>query len=109
MIHFICHTERIRIIMRKTYDKTFKIEIAKQIVDKKTTVSKVASEYMISRPIVSRWVSEFNRYGNQAFSGKGKRLPDKAKQYALEEEVRRLKEENEILKKFAAFVAQEKK
>ncbi|HHX52247.1 MAG TPA: transposase [Erysipelothrix sp.] len=95
--------------MRKTYDKAFKIEIASQIVAKKTTVSAVASEYKISRPIVSRWVSEFNRYGNQAFSGKGKRLPDKAKQYALEEEVKRLKEENEILKKFAAFVAQEKK
>jgi transposase len=95
--------------MRKTYDKAFKIEIASQIVAKKTTVSAVASEYKISRPIVSRWVSEFNRYGNQAFSGKGKRLPDKAKQYALEEEVKRLKEENEILKKFAAFVKQEKK
>ena len=95
--------------MRKTYDKAFKIEIASQIVAKKTTVSAVASEYKISRPIVSRWVSEFNRYGNQAFSGKGKRLPDKAKQFALEQEVKLLREENEILKKFAAFVEQEKK
>ena len=43
--------------MRKTYDKAFKTEIVKQIVANKTTVSKVASEYKISRPIVSRWVS----------------------------------------------------
>lgn len=95
--------------MKKTYDKAFKMQIAKQIAAKKTTVSEVAAEYQISRPIVSRWVSEFNRYGNQAFSGKGKRLPDKAKHYALESEVKRLKEENEILKKFAMFVEHEKK
>lgn len=95
--------------MRKTYDKAFKLEISKQIVAKKMTVSAVASEYKISRPIVSRWVSEFNRYGNQAFAGKGNRYPDKAKEYALQAEVKRLKEENEILKKFAAFVEHEKK
>lgn len=54
--------------MKKTYDKAFKIEITKQIMEKKTTVSAVASEYGISRPIVSRCDSEFNRYGNHAFS-----------------------------------------
>lgn len=43
--------------MRKTYDKDFKLDIAKQIVAKKTTVSVVAEEYSISRPIVSRWVA----------------------------------------------------
>ena len=56
----------------------------------------------------SRWVSEFNRYGNQAFTGKGKRLPDKSKQFALEQEVKKLREENEILKKFEALVKQGK-
>ena len=95
--------------MRKTYEKAFKLDIAKQIVAKKTTVSVVAEEYSISRPIVSRWVAEYNRYGNQAFAGKGNRYPDKAKEYALQAEVKRLKEENEILKKFAAFVELEKK
>lgn len=95
--------------MRKAYDRTFKLEIVRKIVAKETTVSSVASEYNISRPIVSRWVAEFNRYGNKAFSGKGNRLPDKSKQYALESEVKRLKEENEILKKFAVFVKQKKK
>lgn len=95
--------------MRKTYDQAFKIKIAKQIVNKEITVSQVAVDYSISRPIISRWVSEFNRYGNQAFSGHGNRLPDKARHYALEAEVKRLKEENEILKKFAMFVELEKK
>lgn len=95
--------------MRKTYNREFKLEIVRKIVTKETTVNAVASEYNISRPIVSRWVAEFNRYGNKAFSGHGIRLPDKTKQYALEAEVKRLKEENEVLKKFAVFVKQEKK
>ena len=95
--------------MRKTYSKAFKINIIKQINNKQTTVSSVASEYGISRPIISRWVSEYHRYGNEAFSGKGVKLPDKAKQFALEEEVQRLKQENEILKKFERFVKLEKK
>lgn len=39
--------------MRKTYDRTFKLEIVRKIVASETTVSSVASEYNISRPIVS--------------------------------------------------------
>ncbi len=95
--------------MRKTYEKEFKLKICKEIKAKQTTVTEVSNEYGISRPIVSRWVSEYNRYGNKAFSGKGNKLPDKAKMYALEKEIERLKEENEILKKFEMFVKQEKK
>ena len=94
--------------MRKTYEREFKRKVAKDIINEKTTVSAVAKEYNISRPIVSRWVAEYKRYGKKAFTGRGKRLPDRAKQYALEQENKRLEEENEILKKFEAFVKQKK-
>lgn len=95
--------------MRKTYDRSFKLKVAKDIINERTSVSQVASEFGISRPIVSRWVAEYKRYKDKAFTGRGKRLPNKAKQYALEQENKRLKEENEILKKFEAFVKQKKK
>lgn len=39
---------------------------------------------------------------------KEKRLPDKADFYILEQENKRLTEENEILKKFDTFVKQKK-
>ncbi len=94
--------------MRNKYNREFKLDICRKINKKEITVTEVANEYNISRPIVSRWVSEFNRYGNKAFSGKGNRLPHKAKLYVLERENKQLKEENEILKKFAMFVEQEK-
>ncbi|MDF9825919.1 transposase [Breznakia sp. PF5-3] len=94
--------------MRKQYDKKFKLKVCKDIESEVTTVSNVAKEYSISRPIVSRWLSEYRRYQNKAFSGQGNRLPDKADIYALQKQVEELKKETEILKKFEHFVKQKK-
>jgi len=95
--------------MRKTYDKEFKVKVAKDIINELTTVGQVSKDFGVTRPMVSRWVAEYKRYKSKAFTGRGKRLPDKAKLYTLEQENKRLKEENEILKKFEAFVQQKKK
>ena len=94
--------------MRKTYEREFKLKVSKDISSKQITVSEIAREYNISRPIVSRWVSEYKRYGNKAFSGNGKRLPDNEKIYVLEAENKQLKEDLEILKKFDTFVKRRK-
>ncbi len=94
--------------MRKTYEKAFKLKVCKKIEKGLRTVKSVSEEYHISRPIVSRWVAEYRRYKNKAFSGRGRRLPDKAKQYALEQENKRLRMENDILKAFEAYVKQKK-
>lgn len=42
--------------MKKTYDQAFKLNIAKQIMNKNTTITQVAVDYPISRTIISRWV-----------------------------------------------------
>lgn len=94
--------------MRKTYDREFKLKISQDILEKKVSTKRISEEYNISRPTISRWVSEFRRYEKNAFAGQGKRLPDKADFYILEQENKRLKEENEILKKFNTFVKQKK-
>lgn len=89
--------------MRKTYDREFKLKISQDLLEKKVTTKKIAEEYNISRPTISRWVSEYRRYRNNAFAGQGKRLPDKADFYILEQENKRLTEENEILKMVVRF------
>ena len=94
--------------MRKTYDREFKLKISKDLLEKKVTTKRIAEEYNISRPTISRWVSEYRRYGKNTFAGQVKRLPDKADFYILEQENKRLIEENEILKKFDTFVKQKK-
>jgi transposase len=81
--------------LRKTYDREFKLKISQDILEKKVTTKKIAEEYNISRPTISRWVSEYRRYGKNAFAGQVKRLPDKADFYILEQENKRLKEEDE--------------
>jgi len=94
---------------KQYYEKEFKIEVCKKILREENTVGEIAKAHSISRPIVSRWVAEYQRYKNKAFSGKSNRLPDKAKIYALEKQIERLEMENEILKKFEALMKQEKR
>jgi len=93
---------------KQYYEKEFKVQVCKKILNEESTVGETAKEYSISRPIVSRWVAEYRRYKNKAFSGKGNRLPEKAKIYALEKQVEQLKMENEVLKEFEAFVRQKR-
>ena len=94
---------------KQHYEKEFKIEVCKKILNEESTVGETAKEYSISRPIISLWVAEYRRYKDRAFSGKGNRLPGKAKIYALEKQVEQLKMENEVLKEFEAFVRQKRK
>ncbi|OTO20161.1 hypothetical protein A5875_001510 [Enterococcus sp. 3H8_DIV0648] len=71
--------------MRKTCDREFKLKVSKDILEKKVTIKGISEEYNISHPTISRWVSEYRRNGNKAFAGHGKRLPDKADFYILEQ------------------------
>ena len=95
--------------MRKTYSKSFKTQICLQVLSKEKTVGSVSKEYGIARPIISRWLAEYKRYGDEAFTGKGNRLPVQAKYYALEQENKQVKEEIEILKKFKEFAKNQRK
>ena len=95
--------------MRKTYSKEFKLQVCHSITTGKYTVTEVAKQYAISRPIVSRWLAEYKRYSKDALKGKGDRLPEGAIEYALEKEIKRLQEENAILKKFREFAKSQKR
>lgn len=62
----------------------------------------------IDRQTVYRWVKEYDRKGEAAFRAGGAVLP--AKQLAeLQKENKSLREENEILKKAAAYFAEQRK
>ncbi|WP_438723069.1 transposase [Enterococcus sp. DIV1420a] len=51
--------------MRKTYDREFKLKILRDILEKKVATKIISEEYNISRLTISRWVSEYRRYGLQ--------------------------------------------
>lgn len=91
--------------IRKDYSKDFKLA-AVMMMKSKTMKPKEIFEILggIDRQTVYRWVSEYDQYGEDAFRETKAVLP--AKDFIeLQKENAALKEENEILKKAAAYFA----
>lgn len=63
----------------------------------------------ISANILRRWIKQSQDDQGQAFRGNGKRTPEQAEVRHLQEEVRRLKMEKEIVKKALVCFAKETK
>jgi transposase len=94
--------------MERQYSKELKIEICKMIMENGIKHEAIANRFGMNKSILYRWVDEYKAYGNEAFVGKGQMRPDDAKLKKLEKENERLKMEVEILKKAAAYFANEK-
>jgi transposase-like protein len=73
-----------------SYTKEFKQEAVKLVETSKKSKAEIARDLGISDSALSKWCKAFGNQGEQAFPGKGH-------QTALEEEVRRLQRENEVL------------
>ena len=93
---------------RRKHSREFKLEAVKQVVEYGRSVSEVADSLGLARNMLTRWKSQFLAEGALAFPGNGK-------QSELEEENRRLRrelsiarQEREILKKAAAYFANDK-
>lgn len=94
---------------RARYDAAFKLEIAKMVIDQGLTVSQVVKDMNIGETAVRRWVTQYQaeRIGQV---GIGKPLTAEQQRIRqLEQENRRLKSDNELLKKVSAFFARELK
>ena len=92
---------------RRIYTAEFKTEAVKLVTEQGYSVAEAARSLGISENLIRNWKQALQAQGNQAFPGQG-HLP------AFEEELRRLRAENQrlrqerdILKKAAAFFARE--
>jgi transposase len=92
---------------RRNYTREFKVEAVRRIVAEGKSLAEVARELGLGESLLRSWKTSLAADGEQAFPGKGH--PP-----ALEEELRRLRAENqklraerEILKKATAFFARE--
>jgi transposase len=90
---------------RKKFDKAFKEQAVERILTCETTTSKIAKELGIHYSTVRDWVMAFEKDGSSAFPGSGNLKPEDDELRRLRKEVANLKEENEILKKAAAYFA----
>jgi transposase len=89
----------------KRYDRNFKIEVVRRVKVQGQKVSTLAKELGIHENTIYKWIGEINKDEVNAFPGSGYLKPEDAEIRRLKKENSTLKEENEILKKAAAFFA----
>lgn len=76
---------------RKQYDREFKMEAVRLLETSGKSANQLESDLGIGRGNLWRWKREFAADGEDAFPGHGRLTPE-------QEELRRLKRENEILR-----------
>jgi transposase len=93
--------------MGKRFDKEFKIEAVRLASEPGNTQSEIERDLGISQGIISRWKREFRKDGDQAFPGKGRLKPDDDEMRRLKRENERLRQERDILKKAVAIFSED--
>jgi transposase-like protein len=96
---------------RAPYSREFKLEAVRLVKAGKKPVTQIAQELGIARQMLHTWVRLADRKTGHAdadvFPGNGKRAAADAEIARLRKELAQAKEDNEILKKAAAFFAKE--
>jgi transposase len=93
--------------MGKRFDKEFKIEAMRLASEPGNTQSKIERDLGISQGIISRWKRELRKDGDHAFPGKGRLKPDDDELRRLKRENERLRTERDILKKAVAIFSED--
>jgi transposase len=94
---------------QKHYSKQFKIDAVKLVTEQGYKVAEAARNLGIHHTSLRHWKKQLEIDGNQSFPGKGHMTSDKEELNQLRNEVKKLRMEREILKKAAAFFANEPK
>lgn len=74
-----------------SYEKAFKIEAVRLVQTSGKSMSQVSEDLGVADSSLSRWCQEYGQQGERAFVGSGHQQPE-------EEELRRLRRENEVLR-----------
>ncbi len=93
----------------RKFDAAFKLDVCKLIVDQGQSVNSVCLDMNLSDTAVRRWVEQ---YKDELLGGPGIGNPLTSEQQRirqLEQQIRELKMDNDILKKATAFFARELK
>lgn len=89
----------------RKFDKDFKMNAARLVLEQKMSRSQVGKDLGVSASMICNWVKEFEKNHSGAFPGKGKLTPQDQRLKDLEQEVKTLRIERDILKKAAAYFA----
>lgn len=92
---------------KRIFDTAFKLDVARMVRDQGMSIGDVCRTTKIGETAVRRWVSQLDA-NLKGQAGVGKPITaDQQRIRALELENRRLKSDNELLKKVSAYFAKE--
>lgn len=100
-------TRRRVVVVKQTFSKEFKLEAVRLLEKKEKDASQLARELGVRRNQLYKWQKEIENYGDEAFPGIGRRSIKQDETASLKEKIKRLEQENEILKKAAVYFAKE--
>jgi|SRR5712671_4447913 len=93
-------------LVRRQYDKEFKREAVRLVVEGKRRASEVARDLGIGANLLHRWMKNLEEDRDGAFPGKGKLTAEEEVVRRLEKELQETREERDILKKALAVFSQ---
>jgi transposase len=95
---------------RGRYPKEFKVEAVRLLEDERKPTSEIARDLGVKRSLLYRWKEQLREKGAGAFSGSGRPKTSQLSEItSLKQELARVKEERDILKKAAAYFAKDLK
>jgi transposase len=87
----------------KRYSSEFKIDAIKLVLNEGYSVSKAAKSLGVSDKTISTWKAQYEEGRLVAGMKRAQAIPEEQELRRLRDELRRVKMENEILKKASAF------
>jgi len=92
---------------KQTFSPEFKKEAVRLLEQGDTEGAQLARELGIRRNQLYKWQKEVKTYGEAAFPGAGRRSKQTDETQMLKAKIKKLEQENEILKKAAVYFAKE--
>ena len=92
---------------RRSYTPEFKAEAVKLVTEEGYSLAEAARSLGIHETLLRSWKQALEQQGDQAFPGHGKLPPFEEEMRRLRAENQRLRAERDILKKATALFAQE--
>jgi len=90
---------------RKQYDRDFKIKVVNQVISTEKSPTDLAAELKIDHSMITRWIREFEYDPDNAFPGGGwSKQPPRAKPLTLQEQLRQVTAERDILVKAISII-----
>jgi len=92
---------------KRTYDKEFKLEAIRLVLEEGQSVASVERKLGTGKGVIYKWVYKFTDDAEHAFPGKGNLKPPEKEIHELRKELERVKRERDILKKAVAIFSKD--